>query len=226
MMKSLQLPEDTFKHQGMRNKLVEGIREKGISDEKVLEAMMTVPRHFFFEPAFLNHAYEDQAFRIGAGQTISQPYTVAYQSSLLKLQKGEKVLEIGTGSGYQTCVLLQMGAKVFSIERQKELHDKALQMLPAMGYNAKLFYGDGFKGLPGYAPFDKILITCGAPFIPDELVKQLKVGGRMVIPVGAGEIQIMTLVEKVSESEIIKTEFKEFRFVPMLQNREWGSTKQ
>ncbi len=222
MMKNLQLPEDSFKHQGMRKKLLDGIREKGISDPGVLVAMMAVPRHFFFEKAFINHAYEDNAFRIGAGQTISQPYTVAYQTALLNLVKGEKVLEIGTGSGYQTCVLLEMGAKVFSIERQKELYDKAIQMLPAMGYNAKLFYGDGFKGLPGYAPFDKILITCGAPFIPDDLVKQLKVGGKMVIPVGAGEVQIMTLVEKISESEIAKTEFKEFRFVPMLQNKEWG----
>jgi protein-L-isoaspartate(D-aspartate) O-methyltransferase len=225
MMKHLQLPEDTFKHQGMRKKLIDGIREKGIKDEAVLAAMMRVPRHYFFDQAFLAQAYSDHAFQIGAGQTISQPYTVAYQTSLLKITRGEKVLEIGTGSGYQTAVLLELGAKVFSIERQKELYDRTSQFLPFMGYNPKLFYGDGFKGLPAYSPFDKILITCGAPFIPDDLVKQLKPGGRMVIPVGAGEVQMMTLIEKISETETIKTEFSEFRFVPMLQNREWGNSR-
>lgn len=206
----------------MRKKLIEIIREKGITDQIVLDAMMRVPRHFFFDKAFIAQAYSDQAFQIGAGQTISQPYTVAYQTSLLKLNRGEKVLEIGTGSGYQTCVLLEMDVKVYSIERQKELYDRAVQMLPAMGYNAKLFYGDGFKGLSGYAPFDKILVTCGAPFIPDELIKQLKAGGRMVIPVGPGDVQKMTLVEKTSDTEICTTELNEFRFVPMLQNKEWG----
>ena len=222
MMKNLQLPEDSFKHQGMRKKLMDDIRKKGIKDELVLSAMMRIPRHFFFEPAFITQAYSDHAFKIGAGQTISQPYTVAYQTSLLNLQKGDKVLEIGTGSGYQTCVLIEMGVKVFSIERQKELYDKALQFIPAMKYNPKLFYGDGFKGIPGYAPFDKIIITCGAPFIPDELISQLKVGGRMVIPVGSGEVQIMTLIEKLSVTDTRKTEFSEFRFVPMLQHKEWG----
>jgi len=221
-MKNLQLPEDTFKHQGMRKRLIDGIREKGITDEAVLTAMMNVPRHFFFDQAFLAQSYSDHAFQIGAGQTISQPYTVAYQTALLKLEKGDKVLEIGTGSGYQTSVLMEMGVKVFSIERQKELFDRTSKLLPTMGYNAKLFYGDGFKGLPAYAPFEKIIITCGAPYIPDDLIKQLKQGGRMVIPLGAGEVQIMTLVEKISETEISKTEFSEFRFVPMLQNREWG----
>jgi protein-L-isoaspartate(D-aspartate) O-methyltransferase len=223
-MKELHLPEDTFKHQGMRKKLIDGIRQKGITDEVVLAALMKIPRHFFFDQAFLAQAYSDHAFQIGAGQTISQPYTVAYQTALLQVKKGDKVLEIGTGSGYQTCVLLEMGVKVFSIERQKELYDRACKMLPAMGYNAKLFYGDGFKGLPTFAPFDRILVTCGAPFIPDELVKQLKTGGRMVIPVGAGDIQVMTLIEKKSETEISKTEFNEFRFVPMLQNKEWGGS--
>jgi protein-L-isoaspartate(D-aspartate) O-methyltransferase len=223
MMKNLVMPEDNFKHQGMRKKLIDIVREKGIKDESVLNAMMKVPRHFFFDKAFINQAYSDHAFQIGAGQTISQPYTVAYQTSLLSLSRGEKVLEIGTGSGYQTCILCEMGAKVFSIERQKELFDKAKVILPLMGYSPKLFYGDGYKGQPSFAPFDKILVTCGAPSVPEELVKQLKVGGLMVIPVGAGEVQIMTFIRKISENEIEKKELKEFRFVPMLENREWGS---
>ncbi len=217
------IPEDTFKHQGMRKKLVEEIRRKGIEDENVIQAMSKVPRHFFFDAAFLLQAYTDQAFRIGAGQTISQPYTVAYQSSMLMLKRGEKVLEIGTGSGYQTCILLEMGAKVFSIERQKELFDKAKTFLPQMGYNPKLFYGDGYKGQPSFAPFDKILITCGAPFIPEELIKQLKIGGIAVIPVGAGEVQMMTIVTKTSEDSFEKKELKNFKFVPMLEDKEWGN---
>jgi len=221
-MKPVNLPDDNFKHQGMRKKLIDGLRIKGISDENVLSAMMRVPRHFFFEQAFLNQAYSDHAFQIGAGQTISQPYTVAYQTSLLNINKGDKVLEIGTGSGYQTCVLLELGVKVFSIERQKELFDVVQKKLPLMGYSPKLFYGDGYKGIPGYAPYDKILVTCGAPYVPEELVKQLKTGGRMVIPIGGGEFQVMTLIKKISESEIVKEELKEFRFVPMLENREWG----
>ena len=222
MDKTIQLPDDNFKHQGMRKQLIEIVRSKGISDEVVLTAMMKVPRHFFFDQAFINQAYSDHAFPIGAGQTISQPYTVAYQTALLKLSKGEKVLEIGTGSGYQTCILCELGAKVFTIERQKELFDKTQKQLPLMGYSPKMFYGDGYKGLPTYAPFDKILVTCGAPFVPEELVKQLKIGGILVIPVGANEVQKMTLIQKISESEISKTELKEFRFVPMLEDREWG----
>lgn len=218
----IHLPEDNFKHQGMRKKLIDQIRAKGIENEEVLSAMMKIPRHFFLELAFLNQAYSDTAFQIGAGQTISQPYTVAYQTSLLNIKKGEKVLEIGTGSGYQTCVLLELGAKVFSIERQKELFDRAKELLPAMGYAPKLFYGDGYKGLPAYAPFDKILITCGAPYIPEELVKQLKVGGTMVIPVGAGEVQMMTYLVKTSENDFEKKELSAFKFVPMLENKEWG----
>ncbi len=218
----IHLPEDNFKHQGMRKKLIDQLRSKGIDNEDVLSAMMKVPRHFFLDLAFLNQAYSDHAFQIGAGQTISQPYTVAYQTSLLNIKKGEKVLEIGTGSGYQTSVLFELGAKVFSIERQKELFDRTKDLLPAMNYSPKLFYGDGYKGLPGYAPFDKVLITCGAPFVPEELVKQLKVGGIMVIPVGAGEVQIMNLITKISETEIEKKELKNFKFVPMLENKEWG----
>jgi protein-L-isoaspartate(D-aspartate) O-methyltransferase len=221
-MKPVNLPDDNFKHQGMRKKLIEGIRSKGITDENVLAAMMRVPRHFFFEQAFLNQAYSDHAFQIGAGQTISQPYTVAYQTSLLQVHKGEKILEIGTGSGYQTCILLELGAKVFTIERQKELFDTVQKKLPLMGYVPKMFYGDGYKGLPAFAPFDKILVTCGAPYVPEELVKQLKIGGRMVIPIGAGEYQVMTLIIKSSDSEIEKHELQQFRFVPMLENREWG----
>jgi len=225
MRNKITLQEDTLKHQGMRKRLIDHIRQKGIKDEEVLAAMLRVPRHVFFEPAFISHAYEDHAFKIGAGQTISQPFTVAYQTSLLDLNKGEKVLEIGTGSGYQTCVLLEMGAKVFSIERQRELYDKAIIMIPLMGYNPKLFYGDGYKGLPAYAPFDKILVTCGAPYIPDELVNQLKPGGKMVIPVGPGDVQVMTVVNKLQDGSVELTELQEFRFVPMLENKEWGSGK-
>ncbi len=215
--------EDNFKHQGMRKKLIELIRSKGIEDEQVIEAMMRVPRHYFLDKAFLNQAYEDTAFKIGAGQTISQPFTVAYQSSLLKIKKGDKVLEIGTGSGYQTSVLLEMGSRVYTIERQKELYDKARTFLPRIGYAPKMFYGDGYKGLPAFAPFDKILVTCGAPFVPGDLVSQLKPGGILVIPVGAGDVQIMTVINKTSETEHEKQELKHFRFVPMLENKEWGN---
>ncbi|HNS12983.1 MAG TPA: protein-L-isoaspartate(D-aspartate) O-methyltransferase [Bacteroidia bacterium] len=215
--------DDSLKHKGMRKKLIEQIQAKGIDDKEVLDAMLKVPRHLFLDRAFLMQAYTDQAFRIGAGQTISQPYTVAYQSSLLHVSKGDKVLEIGTGSGYQTCILMELGAKVFSIERQKELYDKAKVLLPKLGYSPKLFYGDGFKGLPAYGPFDRIIITCGAPYIPEELLKQLKIGGVMVIPVGEGEVQVMTTILKKAEGEFEKHELKNFRFVPMLENREWGS---
>ena len=214
--------EDNFKHQGMRKKLIETIRAKGIEDKNVLDAMMKVPRHYFLEKAFLNQAYDDQAFKIGAGQTISQPFTVAYQTSLLEIKRGDKVLEIGTGSGYQTCVLLELGAKVFTIERQKELFDKTTKFLPEIGYAPKMFYGDGYKGLPSFAPFDKVLVTCGAPFIPEDLIAQLKVGGIMVIPVGAGEVQVMNTILKTSESGYEKHELKHFRFVPMLENKAWG----
>lgn len=219
----MKLREDSLRHQGMRKKLVESIREKGIDDEAVLSAMATVPRHLFLDEAFLVQAYTDQAFRIGAGQTISQPYTVAYQSSLLHVSKGDKVLEIGTGSGYQTCILLELGAKVFTIERQKELHDEAKKLLPELGYTPKFFYGDGFKGLPAYGPFDRIIVTCGAPYVPEELLKQLKIGGIIVIPVGEGEIQVMTTILKIAEDKFEKHELKNFRFVPMLENKEWGN---
>jgi protein-L-isoaspartate(D-aspartate) O-methyltransferase len=221
-MNKFNIPEDNFKTQGMRKKLVEEVRSKGIDDMAVLNAMMRVPRHFFFDAAFLEHAYSDNAFPIGAGQTISQPYTVAYQTSLLELKKGDKVLEIGTGSGYQCCVLLEIGAKVFTIERQKELYDRTKEVLPLMGYRAKFFYGDGYKGLPAFAPFDKVLVTCGAPFIPQDLLAQLRVGGILVIPVGGGSTQTMTRVIKKSETDFETTELKQFRFVPMLSDKEWG----
>ena len=222
---NIRLPEDTLKHQGLRKKLVAQVQAKGIENQNVLDAMQKVPRHFFLDQAFLSQAYSDLAFQIGSGQTISQPYTVAYQSQLLDIRAGERVLEIGTGSGYQTCILCELKARVFSIERQKELYDKASARLKKMGYAPKLFYGDGYAGLPAFAPFDKILVTCGAPAVPEELLKQMKVGGRMVVPIGAGESQIMTMVMKTGEASYDKEELSEFRFVPMLQDREWGKQK-
>jgi protein-L-isoaspartate(D-aspartate) O-methyltransferase len=210
---------DSYKHQGLRKQLVEIIREKGITDSNVLEAIGKVPRHFFFDSSFLKYAYEDKAFPIGSGQTISQPYTVAFQSQLLKLSKGQKVLEVGTGSGYQACILAEIGVKVFSIERQKSLYDKAVQFLPSMGYRIKLFYGDGYKGLPAYAPFDKIIVTAGAPYIPDALIDQLKPGGILVIPVGGDDVQEMTTITRISEKEFKKREHGKFRFVPLLEDK-------
>ena len=211
--------QDTYRHQGLRNQLISQIRKKGISDPAVLAALEKVPRHFFFDSSFLEYAYEDQPFPIGAGQTISQPYTVAFQTSLLKLSKGEKVLEIGTGSGYQACVLAEAGVKVFSIERQKSLYDKTRVLLAEMGYQRiKLFYGDGYKGLPAFAPFDKVLVTAAAPFIPELLIKQLRPGGILVVPVG-DDVQIMTTILKISETEFRKEEHGNFRFVPMLGDK-------
>jgi protein-L-isoaspartate(D-aspartate) O-methyltransferase len=210
---------DSYKHQGLRKQLVEVIRDKGIADASVLAAIGKVPRHFFFDSSFLKYAYEDKAFPIGAGQTISQPYTVAFQTELLRLSKGEKVLEVGTGSGYQACILAEIGTKVFSIERQKSLYDKAVQFLPSLGYRIKLFYGDGYKGLPAYAPFDKIIVTAGAPFIPDALMDQLKPGGILVIPVGGGDVQEMTTITRISEREFKKREHGKFRFVPLLEDK-------
>lgn len=206
-------------HQGMRARLVKELAEKGIQDQNVLQAIGKVPRHFFFNTTFIKHSYEDKAFPIAAGQTISQPYTVAFQTQLLEVKNGEKVLEIGTGSGYQTCVLLEMGAKVFTIERQKELYDKTKVILPKMGYSPKMFYGDGYLGQEAYAPFDKILVTAGAPFTPEPLKQQLKVGGRFVIPVGKGELQEMILIEKPEANFFNETRHGFFRFVPMLEQK-------
>ena len=211
--------KDTYKHQGLRKRLIEALKGKGIKNEEVLEAMMRVPRHLFMDSSFLSFAYDDQAFPIGAGQTISQPYTVAFQTSLLDVKKGEKVLEIGTGSGYQASVLCEMGVKLFTIERQRSLFEKSKKMLDDLGYRVRVLYGDGYKGLPAHQPFDKILVTCGAPFIPEDLIKQLKIGGKLVIPVGAGDIQEMTLVVRDGEESVIKEKHGLFRFVPMLEKK-------
>ena len=210
---------DTFKHKGMRRKLVAAIRKMDVTDEAVLAAIEKVPRHLFLDPAFEKQAYANTAFQIGAGQTISQPYTVAFQTALLKLKKGEKVLEIGTGSGYQTAVLVELGIKVYSIERQRELYNKTKPLLSKLKYSASLFYGDGFKGKEILAPFDKILITCGAPFIPEALVEQLKPGGIMVIPVGDGKLQEMKKVVKDLDGNISSENCGAFSFVPMLKEK-------
>ncbi|MGY8952571.1 MAG: protein-L-isoaspartate(D-aspartate) O-methyltransferase [Flavobacteriales bacterium] len=210
---------DTFKHKGMRRKLVAAIRKMDVTDEAVLAAIEKVPRHLFLDPAFEKQAYANTAFQIGAGQTISQPYTVAFQTALLKLKKGEKVLEIGTGSGYQTAVLVELGIKVYSIERQRELYNKTKPLLSKLKYSASLFYGDGFKGKEIFAPFDKILITCGAPFIPEALVEQLKPGGIMVIPVGDGKLQEMKKVVKDLDGNISSENCGAFSFVPMLKEK-------
>jgi protein-L-isoaspartate(D-aspartate) O-methyltransferase len=204
----------------MRRNLVKSLQAKGITDERVLDAMLEVPRHFFLDSVFDEHAYEDRAFPIEEGQTISQPYTVAYQSQLLDLKPFLKVLEIGTGSAYQAVVLAEMGAQVFTIERQKKLfeNNKHFDLLKKY-HNIKFFYGDGYEGLPSYAPFDRILITAAAPEIPPKLLKQLKVGGRMVIPVGAGQVQQMMRITKLSETEYNEEVFDQFSFVPMLGGR-------
>ena len=210
---------DTYKHKGMRRRLVEEIRAKGITNERVLEAIGKIPRHFFMDSSFESFAYRDVPFPIGSGQTISQPYTVAFQSQLLDVKKGDKVLEVGTGSGYQAIVLLEMGAKVYSIERQRKLYDKTRKLMEEMGYMPKLFYGDGYKGLPGYAPFDKIIVTAGAPEVPEALLKQLKIGGVLVIPVGGDDGQTMYRIKRISDHEFEKKTHGAFAFVPMLKNR-------
>jgi protein-L-isoaspartate(D-aspartate) O-methyltransferase len=210
---------DTFRHKGLRKNLIDLLISKGISDKNVLDAMNVVPRHFFFDSSFLEFAYEDKAFPIGSGQTISQPYTVAFQSELLKVGKGMRVLEVGTGSGYQASVLAEMGAKVYTIERQKLLFDNLKTLTPPLSYRIRLFYGDGYAGLPAFAPFDRILITAAAPFIPEALVNQLKVGGIFVAPVGKNDVQIMTRLVKLSETEITTETHGTFRFVPMLADK-------
>lgn len=211
---------DTYRHQGMRKKLVDLLKKKGIEDERVLAAIARVPRHLFLDQAFMEHAYEDKAFRIGAGQTISQPYTVAYQSSLLELSPGIKVLEIGTGSGYQASVLHEMGAKVYSIERHRPLFEEAKERLRMLGYGRiKCFFGDGFQGVPSFAPFDRVLITAAAPEIPKTLLEQLVVGGWMVIPLGADSDQIMLRIRKTAPDVYEREDFENFRFVPMLKGR-------
>ena len=208
---------DSYKHKGLRKQLVDTIREKGIVDEEVLNAIGKIPRHLFLDSSFLEFAYQDKPFPIGSGQTISQPYTVAFQTELLEIKPGEKVLEIGTGSGYQACVLEELGAKVFTIERQKKLYLKSKKFLAELNYKAKIFYGDGYKGLPAFAPFDKILITAGAPELPADLTSQLKTGGMIVVPLGRGGIQVMVRFIKEEDGGMRKEDHGTFRFVPLLK---------
>lgn len=211
--------KNTSKHEGLRNQLVNVLKEKGITDKNVLEAIKYIPRHLFLDSGFSDYAYQDKAFQIAAGQTISQPYTVAFQSQLLEIKKGHKVLEIGTGSGYQTSVLCVMGANVYSVERQIQLFKQTSALLPKLGIRPKhLSFGDGYKGLPNHAPFDSIIVTAGAPIIPKALMAQLKIGGRLVIPLGEDK-QIMTLLIRKNETQFEKHEFGEFRFVPLLENK-------
>ena len=211
---------DSFKHKGLRNQLVETIKSKGISDLNVLNAIGNVPRHLFMDSSFIDHAYQDKAFPISADQTISQPFTVAFQTELLKIKKGDKVLEVGTGSGYQAAVLCELGANVYSIERQGELYKKVTNFLPSINYYPKkIIYGDGYKGLEEEAPFDSIIVTAGAPFVPEALLNQLKIEGRLVIPVGE-EVQIMMLYTKISKEKFDIKEFGQFQFVPLLKEKE------
>ena len=211
--------KDTAKHQGLRNQLAKLLQEKGIVDKNVLNAINKIPRHLFLNSSFEDYAYQDKAFPIGAGQTISQPYTVAFQSQLLEIKKDDKILEIGTGSGYQTAVLCLMGAKVFSVERQNELFKQTSALLPKLGIRPKhLSFGDGYKGLPNHAPFDSIIVTAGAPTIPKPLMAQLKIGGRLVIPVG-DKNQIMTMLIRKNETQFEKHEFGDFKFVPLLEDK-------
>ena len=217
--KTSQTLKDTFKHKGLRQKLVNILKDKGITDTAVLAAIGKIPRHLFMDSSFLDHAYQDKAFPIGADQTISQPYTVAFQSELLQIKPGDKILEIGTGSGYQTAVLCELGAKVYSIERQNELFKKTSKFLPKLGYRAKkLIFGDGYIGLEEEAPFDGIIVTAGAPFVPKPLLSQLKIGGKLVIPVGV-DVQVMTMFTRKDQKEFDQEEFGEFRFVPLLEDK-------
>lgn len=211
---------DSWRHKGMRGKLVETLREKGITDEGVLKAIGDVPRHFFMDTAFDDIAYQDRAFPIGEGQTISQPYTVAYQTQLLEVRPFDKVLEIGTGSGYQACILAHMGAHVFTIERQKKLYDSFRTFFFKTTYpTIKFFYGDGYQGLPTYAPFDKVIVTAAAPYIPEKLLEQLKPAGYLVVPIGGREGQRMFRIIKVSEHNFEQESFDNFSFVPMLEGK-------
>ena len=212
--------EDNYKQRGLRNKLVKKLREKGIFDERVLDAVGKVPRHAFFDDALLNHAYEDKAFPIGEGQTISQPYTVAFQTEKLKIQPGDKVLEIGTGSGYQAAILVEMGAKVYTIEYNRKLFERTRDFLPLLGYKPYFFFGDGSKGIPAKAPYNKIIVTAGAPVVPTALTDQLAEGGILLIPVGDREKQKMLRITKV-RGELKKEEFDFFAFVPLLGEQGW-----
>lgn len=212
--------EDNYKQRGLRNKLVKKLREKGISDERVLAAIGKVPRHAFFDDALLSHAYEDKAFPIGEGQTISQPYTVAFQTEKLQIKSGEKVLEIGTGSGYQAAVLLEMGAKVYTIEYNRKLYEHTRDFLPELGYKPFFFFGDGSKGIPAKAPYDKIIVTAGAPIVPSALTEQLAENGILIIPVGDRNKQKMLRITK-KQGKLVQEEFDSFAFVPLLGDQGW-----
>jgi protein-L-isoaspartate(D-aspartate) O-methyltransferase len=212
--------EDNYRQRGLRNNLVKKLRLKGILDERVLAAIGKVPRHVFFDDALLMHAYEDKAFPIGEGQTISQPYTVAFQTEKLNIKQGDKVLEIGTGSGYQATILLEMGAKVYTIEFQKKLYERTKEFLPQLGYKPFFFFGDGSKGIPAKAPYDKIIVTAGAPVVPSALTDQLAEGGILIIPVGDREKQVMLKITK-RNGKLIKEEFDNFAFVPLLGEQGW-----
>lgn len=209
--------EDTYRHKGLRKKLIQTIQDKGVKDEKVLDAINNIPRHFFLDSAFDEVAYEDRAFPIAEKQTISQPYTVAYQTQLLEVKPFYKVLEIGTGSAYQACVLAELGAQVYTIERQKKLFESNKKFDFLRKYpNIKFFYGDGFEGLPTYAPFDRVIITAAAPIVPPKLIEQMKTGGMMVLPMGAGDVQTMKRITKEKDGELKTEVFDRFSFVPML----------
>lgn len=214
--------EDNYKHRGLRNKLVKILEKKGISDPNVLKAIGKMPRHVFFETALLEHAYQDKAFPIGEGQTISQPYTVAFQTEKLEIKPGDKVLEIGTGSGYQACILLELGAKVYTIEYNKKLYDRTKVLLPKLGYSPYFYYGDGSKGLPAKAPYDKIIVTAGAPVVPKSLTDQLADNGILIIPVGNRNKQVMLRITK-KKDELITEEFDNFAFVPLLGKEGWSN---
>lgn len=211
---------DSYRHKGLRRKLIDEVRTKGIKDEKVLAALEAIPRHVFMDSSFVEFAYQDKPFPIGSGQTISQPYTVAFQTELLQVEKGHKVLEIGTGSGYQACVLAKLGARVYSVERHHALFVRAKALLLQLGYHARLFYGDGYKGLNTHAPYDRILVTAAAPEIPMPLKQQLKEGGKLVVPVGSGSTQTMKRITKIGSDNFFEEEFGLFRFVPLLHNKE------
>lgn len=213
--------EDTYLHKGKRRALVAELRTKGIKSERVLDAINNLPRHFFFDTALISHAYEDKAFPIGEGQTISQPYTVAFQTELLDVKPGDKILEIGTGSGYQGSILHILGAEVYTIEYQKKLFEGTQRFLKRLGIEMHLFYGDGTGGLPQFAPYDKIIVTAGAPVVPEALIHQLKIGGILVIPVGDRKRQAMVKITKKNAKDIIKEEFDGFAFVPLLGKEGW-----
>ena len=213
--------EDSYKAKGLRRQLVKEIKRKGIKSETVLSAIGKIPRHAFFDSIFLEHAYEDKAFPIGEKQTISQPYTVAFQSELLNVSKSNKILEIGTGSGYQAVILLELGAEVFTIEYNQKLFQRTKDFLPKLGYNPHFFLGDGSLGLPKHAPYDSIVVTAGAPNVPDALIKQLKIGGVLVIPVGNQKKQKMIVIKKLSQNKASKKEFTHFSFVPLLGKNGW-----